>query len=73
MVNIILTEQESYEAMYAYLFKIYEITKSDELGGLLGSMSTLPDGRVADPAIWNEWLQCIDDVKQGKVNTSLFE
>lgn len=72
-MSITLTEVEAYEAMYAYLLKIYEITKSDDLGGLLGSMSTLPSGRIADPAIWNDWLKCIDDVKQGKVDTSLFD
>ena len=72
-MSITLTEKEAYEAMYAYLLKIYEITKSDELGELLGSMSTLPDGKTADPAIWNDWVKCIDDVKQGKVNTSLFD
>lgn len=35
-----LTEKEAYTAMYAFLVKVYEITKSDELG-ILGSTSTL--------------------------------
>jgi hypothetical protein len=34
-------------------------------------MSTLSSGETADPAIWDDWLQCIDDAKKGKVDTAL--
>jgi hypothetical protein len=70
-MSINLTEKEAYAAMYAYLIKLYEITQSDDLGGLLGSMSTLPEGGTADPAIWNEWLQCVEQAKKGEINTDL--
>jgi hypothetical protein len=70
-MSINLTEKEAYTAMYAYLVKIYEITKSDDLGSLLGSMSTLANGETADPAIWDDWLKCIEEVKKGKVNIEL--
>ena len=70
-MNINLTEKEAYNAMYQYLVKVYEMTKSFDLGGLLGSMSTLPDSGTADPAVWQEWLECVDNAKKGKVDTSL--
>ena len=70
-MNINLTEKEAYNAMYQYLVKVQEMTKSDDLGGLLGSMSTLPDGGTADPAVWQEWLECINNAKKGQVDTSL--
>ena len=45
--------RQAYVAMYQYLKRIYDLTGSDELGGLLGSMSLLPDGQPADPAAWS--------------------
>lgn len=66
-----LTEKEAYNAMYAYLVQVYEMTQSDDLGGLLGSMSTLCDGQTADPAIWDDWLKCVEQAKKGQVNTEL--
>ena len=70
-MTINLTEKEAYAAMYAYLDTVYDRTKSDDLGGLLGDMSTVGDGETADPAVWHEWLECVEQVKQNKVDTSL--
>jgi len=70
-MSINLTEKEAYAAMYAYLVAVYERTQSDDLGGLLGDMSTLADGETADPAVWHEWLECVNQAKQNKVDTSL--
>ncbi len=70
-MSINLTEKEAYDAMYAYLVTVYERTQSDDLGGLLGDMSTIGDGKTADPAVWHEWLRSVDRVKQGKVDTGL--
>ena len=70
-IPINLTPKEAYAAMYAYLEKVYKLTKSDDIGGLLGSMSTLSDGMTADPAVYRDWLECINKVKQGKVDTKL--
>ena len=36
-----LTHQEAYEAMFAFLEAYYDRSKSDEIGGLLGSMSLI--------------------------------
>ncbi len=70
-MNINLNEKEAYAAMYAYLVQVYERTQSDDLGGLLGDMSTLQDEITADPAVWYTWLQCIEQVKRGEINTEL--
>lgn len=62
-----LTEIQAYSAMYAFLENWYELSKSDELGALLGSMSLLPDGQTADPAIWGDWLSAIEKAASDKV------
>ena len=66
-----LSEKEAFEAMYAFLVEIYERTQADELGALLGSMSLLPDGRPADPAIWSDWLKCVQQARRREVRTDL--
>lgn len=70
-MSINLTEKEAYAAMYAYLNALYESTKSDDLGGFLSDMSTLEDGTTADPAVWHECLECVNQAKQAQVDTSL--
>jgi hypothetical protein len=66
-----LTLKEAYAAMFVFLEKRYNITKSDELGGMLGQMSLLPDGGTADPATWGDWLKCVEAAKNGKVDLQL--
>ena len=34
-------------------------------------MGYLPDGDIADPAVWHEWLECVSKAKQGKVDAYL--
>ncbi|MEH2282278.1 MAG: hypothetical protein V7K90_13265 [Nostoc sp.] len=70
-MSINLTEKEAYTAMYAFLVQVYERTQSNDLGGLLGDMSTIEDSETADPAVWHEWLRCVAQVKQGKVDIDL--
>ena len=66
-----LTVEEAYKAMYLYLDNLYGSTKSDDLGGFLGDMSTLLDGKCADPAVWEDWLEAVEKVKKGEVSTGL--
>lgn len=56
-----LSVENSYRAMYLFLFRLYEMTDSDDLAGFLGSMSLLEDGKPVDPAVWNDWLNAIND------------
>ncbi len=60
-----LTLHEAYSAMYRFLVHEYEMTGSDEIGGMLGSMSLLEDGGTADPAVWSDWLQSVEKVLDG--------
>ena len=56
--------KEAYRTMILYLGKYYHLTNSSDVGGLLVSMQLLSDGMPADRAIWNEWLEIINDIKK---------
>ena len=36
--------------------------RSINIGALLGSLQLLEDGKPADPAMWHDWLQCIEKI-----------
>lgn len=55
---IMLTYEQSFAAMFCFLDKYWKQTCSDDIGGLLGSLSIQRDGKPADVAMWNEWLSC---------------
>lgn len=56
-----LTIEQAYRAMFYFLEREYELTKSDELGGMLGSLSwhIWKDGGPADPAAWQDWQDAV--------------
>jgi len=66
-----LTEDEAYLAMFAYLEYRWNITKSPDIGNCLSEMSLLPDGNSADPAIKSEWHEAVERVRSGQVDASL--
>jgi hypothetical protein len=66
-----ITVREAYAAMYRYLEKVYQLTGADDLGGLLGSMSLLPDGQTADPAAWADWIRAVEEIRAGRGNLQL--
>ncbi len=66
-----LSVHEAYTAMFAFLESRYRMTESDELGALLGSMSLLPGGGTADPAIWEDWLNAIREAESGSVRVKM--
>jgi hypothetical protein len=66
-----LTIKEAFLAMYSFLENEYEISKSDDIGGLLGSMSLLHDGGTADPAVMQDWENAVNKVKAGEVSAFL--
>lgn len=70
-LNDKLNLKEAFSAMYAFLEAEYELTGSDELGSLLGSISLLNDGSTADPAAWRQWEQAVEKVLAGKVQVEL--
>ena len=61
-----LTIEEAYKAMYQYLENLYELTNSDDLAGFLGGMTLLDDGVPADPAVWQDWIDAINKIKENK-------
>lgn len=58
MIMKTLTLEQAFEAMFYFLEHEYEMTKSADIGGLLGSLSweVREDRRPADPAAWQDWL-----------------
>lgn len=54
-----LTYFEAFKAMSCFLEKYYDQTSSDDVGSLLGEMRILENGSTADPAAWEDWLNCI--------------
>ncbi len=50
-----LTKKQAYIAMFYYLENLYNLTHSDDLGGFLGSMVILEDGKPVDSAVWSDW------------------
>ena len=65
-----LTQEQAYLAMYAFLAKQFSLG-CDELGDILGSMSVLPDGRPANPALFTDWQEAISAAISGQVNPNL--
>lgn len=61
-----LTEEEAYQAMFKFLENYYFLTKADDVGGLLGSMNIIEDGKPLDIAMWHDWLKCVEEVKKQK-------
>lgn len=56
---MIFNEQDSFKAMIFFLEKYYERTDSDVIGSLLGDLQPLDDGKPADSAAWNGWLDAV--------------
>ena len=69
--KIKLNLQEAYVAMYKFLENEYEMTGSDEIGGMLGGMSLLEDGGTADPAAWSDWIQAVEKAVGGNDDIKL--
>lgn len=61
--DVLLDIREAYMAMFVFLDRFYNQTKSDDVGALLGDMSFLADGGTADPATWYDWIESVKRVK----------
>ena len=55
----------AYKAMFRFLEKYHALTNADDIGSLLGSMSmdVFHDAMPADPAMWEDWLAAIREVR----------
>lgn len=55
-----ITVEQAYRAMFYFLENEYELTQSDELGGMLGALSwEIFSGGPADSAAWIDWLHAV--------------
>lgn len=65
-----LTCFEAFNCMREFLEIYYNNTKSDDVGDILSAtqLSLWEDGLTADPASWEEWLECVEKVKSDKKN-----
>lgn len=70
-MNEEVSVKQAYLAMYSFLEELYSRYGFDQLGGLLGGMSLLPDGTPADPAMWSDWLQCIERSKSEQIEATV--
>jgi hypothetical protein len=61
-----LTEHQAFAAMVMFLEQFYERTDSDDIGGLLSDLVINADSQTADPAAWQDWLNCIQQVTSAK-------
>ncbi|MES2259713.1 MAG: hypothetical protein V4724_14420 [Pseudomonadota bacterium] len=68
---ITLTEQQAFLAMFAFLEAEFALGKSDEIGGLLGSMSLMADGFPVDPAVWEQWKESVRAALANEVDAAL--
>ena len=67
----IVSVREAYIAMFSFLEELYFKYEFEQLGGLLGSLSMLPDGSPADQAMWSDWLKCVQRSRKGCVDASM--
>lgn len=59
----------AYKAMFRFLENYYERGKEDEIAILLScmSMEIFEGGMPADPAMWDDWLEAIQQVMAEQV------
>lgn len=56
--------------MTYFLEAYYSSTLDDGVGGLLGSMMLLEDGKPADPGLWTDWINALERSSQTDVDQS---
>ncbi|MBN9359557.1 hypothetical protein [Herbaspirillum huttiense] len=61
MDEVELTAKQAYRAMLNFLEQEYERTKSDDIAGLLSSLSweITSDAGPADPGAWQDWMDAV--------------
>lgn len=66
-----LDEKSAFKAMYCFLNEYYNATNIGAIGSLLGSLSLMEDEKPLDPAMWDEWLECVKKASAGEVDAYL--
>lgn len=71
MENKKLTLEQAFCAMFYFLEHEYILTKSDDIGAILGSLDwTIWSDSVgpADPAAWEDWLNAVKKAQEDNPN-----
>jgi len=63
-MRISLTQLQGYNIMHKLLNSYYDKTKLEDIMLLLPGMFFLYDNNTADPAIWEDWIEAINDKKK---------
>ena len=58
-----LTIEQAYRAMLAFLEREVELTECSDLADLLAGYKLDGDGRTSDPALWDEWMEAVGQVR----------
>ena len=61
-----LTVEQAYRVMLAFLEREVELTVSRDLADLLAGYKLDGDGRTNDPALWDEWMEAVGQVRADK-------
>ena len=67
----VLTSQQAYLAMFAFLEEELQLSGADEIAILLSGMSLLADGSPADPAVQEQWDLAVKLALAGEVDAAL--
>ncbi|MBA4242141.1 MAG: hypothetical protein C0448_15560 [Sphingobacteriaceae bacterium] len=59
-----ITEKEGYEAMLHTLHYYWQLTDSNDLTDILSGGEYLADGKPADSAFYEYWLEAIEKVRK---------
>lgn len=67
-----LNLKQAYLTTFYFLETIYDKTKDNALGGLLGAMNpyVFSDSISADPAIWDDWKLCSKKITDSALLTT---
>ena len=66
--DTMLSVRQAYFVMFEFLRQRYERGPTDEIGGLLGSLSLLPDGQSADAAMLTDFEEAVTAVLAAEAN-----
>jgi hypothetical protein len=61
-----LTVEQAYRAMLAFLEREVDLTECADLADLLAGYRLDGDGQPRDPALWDEWMQAVAQVRTDK-------
>ncbi len=69
--QIMITTDQAYAAMYAFLERFNETYRSDDISNLLHGLSTHSDGCPMDAAHTIDWTECIEKARKGEIDTKI--